>query len=86
MGVPKMFNFFSEFDLLGGLYQEIKGTFYWFKSGEQGTHLEVDNPDIAAKMLRDEGLKVVSITRGYNTSLITVPTAQEGLARLILGL
>lgn len=81
-----MYNFFAEFDLLGGLYQEIKGTFYWFSSGEQGIHLEVDNPDVAKKMLEAKGLKVVSITRGYNTSLITVPSKQEELARLILGL
>lgn len=81
-----MYNFFAEIDLLGGLFQEIRSTFYFLESGEEPTHLEVDNPDVAKKLLKDKGLRVVSITRGYNTNLISVPSKQADLARLLLGL
>jgi hypothetical protein len=79
-----MRNFFAEFDLLGGLFETIKDVSYTATTGDLPTSIDVDDPDYARQVLEEAGIRVVSVTRGWNSGLVDVPSGQYAAAMRVL--
>ena len=85
MSLLNVFKLLSLCDSITPLVETAKDVSYLIETGETGYPISTSTPDIDKAKLKQAGIRVISMTRGWNESYIDVPDDQINEALIVLG-
>ena len=85
MSLLNVFKFLSFADSITPLVETAKDAAYLIETGQTGYPISTGTPDIDKAKLKQAGIRVISMTRGWNESYIDVPDDQINEALIVLG-